>query len=78
MHMHTSEFDTYIIYHEEKPGSPEKAVITCFYDDRTVGFISFYDGVVPGPEVLAQGILRLSFHHSRFKEIIDTIRQART
>ena len=72
--MTTSEFNNYIIYHEEKPNSIEKAVITCFMDERTVGYINFYDGEVPDPEVLPSGVMRLTFHFSRLAEIINTIR----
>ena len=72
--MQSSEFDSYIIYHEEKQGGKEKLVITCFYEDKTVGFISFYDGEVPNPEVLPHGVLKLNFHMDRIREIMDTIR----
>ena len=72
--MTTSEFDNYIIYHEEKAGAPEKAVITCFFEEKTVGFINFYDGKVPKPEVLPNGVMKLCFHFDRLGEIINTIR----
>lgn len=72
--MHTSEFDAYIIYHEERPHGMEKVVITCFLEGRTVGFITFYDADVPKPEVLAHGVMKLTFHFSRVREIMDTIR----
>jgi len=72
--MHTSEFDAYIIYHEEKQGGVEKVVITCFNEEKTVGFISFYDGEVPQPEILPHGVMKLTFHFNRVREIIDTIR----
>lgn len=72
--MTTSEFDNYIIYHEQKPDSIEKAVITCFMEDKTVGYINFYDGGVPDPEVLPNGVMKLCFHFSRLGEIINTIR----
>lgn len=72
--MHSSEFDSYIIYHEENPGAAEKMVITCFSEDKTVGFISFYDGDIPKPEVLAHGVMKLTFHMSRIREIMETIR----
>lgn len=72
--MHSSEFDNYIIYHEEQEGKPEKAVITCFYEGRTVGFITFYDGEVPEPEVLSSGIIKLCYPIGRINELIQTIR----
>ncbi|MDX1477151.1 MAG: hypothetical protein R3301_05565 [Saprospiraceae bacterium] len=72
--MTTSEFDNYIIYHESKPNSIEKAVITCFMGEKTVGYIHFYDGAVPEPEVLPTGVMRLCFHFDRLPEIINTIR----
>jgi hypothetical protein len=72
--MRSSEFDSYIIYHEEKQGGTEKLVITCFYEEKTVGFISFHDGDVPKPEVLPHGVMKLNFHMSRIREILDTIR----
>lgn len=72
--MRTSEFDEYIIYHEEKSGGTEKVVITCFLGGKTVGYISFHDGQVPAPEVLPSGVLKLNFHYNRVQEIINTIR----
>lgn len=72
--MHSSEFDSYIIYHEEKPGGSEKLAITCFSEEKTVGFISFYDGDVPKPEILPHGVMKLTFHYNRIPEIMDTIR----
>ena len=72
--MHTSEFDSYIIYHEEKPMGKEKAVITCFLEGHTVGFITFYDGDIPRPEILPHGVMKLSFHYKRIGEILETIR----
>ena len=72
--MHTSEFDSYIIYHEEKPGAREKVIITCFYEGHTVGYISFHDGELPAPEILPHGIMKLVFHFNRVREIVDTIR----
>ncbi|HLF62683.1 MAG TPA: hypothetical protein VI603_02980 [Saprospiraceae bacterium] len=72
--MHSSEFDSYIIYHEEKPNGKEKAVITCFFEGGTVGFISFYNGELPRPEVLPHGVMKLAFHLDRIQEIVDTIR----
>ena len=72
--MKSSEFDNYIIYHEQKKGDSEKAVITCFMGERTVGYINFYDGGVPDPEVLPNGVLKICFHHSRISEIVNTIR----
>ena len=72
--MHTSQFDSYIIYHEEKPDGNEKVVITCFNEGNTVGFISFYDGTVPKAEILTHGVMKLTFHFNRVSEIIDTIR----
>ena len=71
--MHTSEFDSYIIYHEESHGGEESMVITCFYEEKTVGFISFHE-VVPKPEILPHGVMKLTFHRSRIPEIMDTIR----
>lgn len=72
--MHTSQFDSYIIYHEEKPHGTEKVVITCFLEGNTVGFITFYDADIPKPEVLPHGVMKLTFHYSRVREILDTIR----
>ncbi len=72
--MHTSEFDSYIVYHEEKPGGTEKMVITCFFEEKTVGFIAFADGEVPKPEVLPHGVMKLTFNVNRIGEIMDTIR----
>ncbi len=72
--MQTSEFDSYIIYHEEKPTGKEKVVVTCFFEDHTVGYISFYDGALPLPEILPHGVMKLAFHYSRVQEILDTIR----
>jgi len=72
--MQNSEFDSYIIYHEEKQGGNEKLVITCFLEDKTVGYISFCDGDVPKPEILPHGIMKLFFPISRIREILDTIR----
>jgi hypothetical protein len=72
--MHSSEIDSYIIYHEERAGGEEKMVITCFNEEKTVGFISFHDGEVPKPEILPQGVMKLTFHYSRIREIMDTIR----
>jgi hypothetical protein len=72
--MHTSEFDSYIIYHEEKPDSHEMVVITCFLEEHTVGYISFYDGNIPRPEILPHGVMKLAFDFKRVGEIVDTIR----
>lgn len=72
--MYSTEFDNYIIYHEEQADRKEKAVITCFYEGKTVGYINFYDGPVPEPEVLPKGILKLCFPLSRISEIVQTIR----
>lgn len=72
--MHTSEFDSYIIYHEEKPNGKEKVVITCFYESKTVGFISFFDGDLPRPEILPHGVMKLVYHYNRVNEIVNTIR----
>ena len=72
--MRSSEFDTYIIYHEEEDGAKTKSVIHCFYEEKTVGYIEFVDGDVPAPEVLPNGILRLFFPYTRFGNIINTIR----
>jgi hypothetical protein len=70
----TKEFNSYIIYHQETIETPEKVIINCYYDDRTVGHIHFYDGPVPKPEVITSGALKLTFGIDRFEEIIDTIR----
>jgi hypothetical protein len=72
--MYTSEFDNYIIYHEEQEGKPEKVVITCFFEGKTVGFITFYDGELPAPEVLNHGVIRLCYHINRVNEIVQTLR----
>ena len=49
-------------------------VITCFLEEKTVGFIVFHDGEVPKPEILPHGVMRLNYHVSRIREIMDTIR----
>lgn len=72
--MSSTEFDNYIIYHEEKAGVTEKVKINCFMGDRTVGYITFYDGPLPDPEVLHTGALSLSFPYSRVHEIVTTVR----
>ena len=72
--MTTSEFDNYIIYHEQTPDSNEKATITCYKGSRTVGYMHFHDGDLPAPEVLPTGVMNLTFEFGRLKEIIDTIR----
>lgn len=72
--MHSSQFDSYIVYHEEKNGGQEKMVITCFSEEKTVGFISFYEGNVPAPEILPHGVMKLTFHKDRIREIMETIR----
>jgi hypothetical protein len=72
--MYSSEFDNYIIYHEEQEGKPEKVVITCFMGEKTVGYITFYDGKIPEPEVLTHGIIKLCYPVDRVNEIIQTIR----
>ena len=72
--MQTSEFDTYIIYHEEETGSKTKVVITCFLEDKTVGYMEFVEGDVPDPEILPNSTMRLYFPFSRLAEFIDTLR----
>jgi len=72
--MKSSEFDTYIVYHEQEPGSDVMAVITCFLEDRTVGYIEFLKGNVPEPELLPNGTMRLFFPYERYPNIINTIR----
>ena len=72
--MSSTEFDNYIIYHHQQYGQSEKAVITCFMGDRTVGFIKFVDGETPDAELLPNGSLQLYFAFSRLNEIINTIR----
>jgi len=72
--MSSTEFDNYIIYHHQQNGDADKAVITCFLGDRTVGFIKFVDGKAPDAELLPNGTLQLYFSFSRLSEIINTIR----
>lgn len=72
--MSSTEFDNYIIYHHQENGNAEKAVITCFMGDRTVGFIKFVDGTTPDAELLPNGSLQLYFAFNRLNEIINTIR----
>ncbi len=68
------EFDNYIIYHEEEPGSDEKVKINCFMGDRTVGYLTFIEGEVPPPERLHTGAINAFFPYERFHEIITTLR----
>jgi hypothetical protein len=70
----STEFDNYIVYHEEKPGLNQKVAINCFMEDKTVGYITFVDGDVPPPEVLHTGAVQLYFPYSRFQELMTTIR----
>ena len=72
--MVTSEFDSYIIYHEEKHDAPEKVVITCFYEEKTVSYINFYEGDVPAPEILPHSLMKLTYPMSRYSELITTLR----
>ena len=68
------EFDNYIVYHEEQPGSNEKVKINCFMGDRTVGYITFCTGDIQPPERLHTGALSVYFPYERFHEIITTVR----
>ena len=72
--MSSTQFDNYIIYHHQQHGKAEKAVITCFMGDKTVGYIKFVDGEAPDAEVLPNGTLHLFFAFSRLSEIINTLR----
>lgn len=72
--MRSTEFDSYIIYHEEEKGAKIKNVVHCFLDGKTVGYIEFVEGEVPDPEVVGSGVLRLFFPFARFANIINTIR----
>ena len=72
--MISREFNNYIIYHQQKTGAHELVTINCFYDNDTVGYIHFWDGDAPDPEVLSQKIIQLNFNIDRFNEIITTIR----
>ena len=72
--MSSTEFDNYIVYHEEQPGLDQKVVINCFMGDKTVGYIAFIKGTLPSPEVLHTGALRLYFPFERFNEIMTTLR----
>ncbi len=72
--MSSTEFDNYIIYHEEEAGKAEKVVITCFMGDKTVGYITFVAGEVPPAESLPNGAMHLYFAFERFAELINTIR----
>lgn len=72
--MRSTEFDTYIIYHEHQPDSNVMAVITCFLENITVGYIEFVKGNVPDPEILPNGTMRLFFPYERYSNIINTIR----
>ena len=72
--MSSTEFDNYIVYHEEKSGLDQKVVINCFLGEKTVGYITFIDGDMPLPEILHTGALRLYYPFSRFNEIMTTLR----
>jgi hypothetical protein len=72
--MTSHQFDHYILYHENDPSSRVKATVHCFYGDASVGYIRFYSGEVPGPEVLSGGLLEIAFGAERIHEIIMTLR----
>ena len=72
--MTSHEFDQYILYHEYNADSRVVATVHCFLGEVSVGYIRFYEGEVPGPEVLPGGMLEISFPASRVHEIVMTIR----
>ena len=72
--MASREFDNYIIYHQAERNSAEKVIINCYIRDTAVGYIHFYEGDLPEPEMLPTGALKLTFDYARYSEIINTIR----
>lgn len=72
--MTSHQFDQYILYHENDPNSNILATVHCFYGDVSVGYIRFYKGEVPAPEVLSGGLLEIAFGIERIQEVITTLR----
>ena len=72
--MTSHEFNEYILYHENDPNSNVVATVHCFFDEKSVGFIRFYKGDVPGPSILRGGLIEVTFPAERIQEIITTIR----
>jgi hypothetical protein len=70
------EFDTYKLW--QAPGSSPVTVaaIDCFKAGIRVGGILFYEDNIPLPSNENHAILgiRLYWHASRFKEVVDTVR----
>jgi hypothetical protein len=72
--MTSHQFDQYILYHENDPNSNIIATVHCFFGESSVGYIRFYKGEVPEPEVLSGGLLEISFGAERMQEVITTLR----
>ena len=72
--MTSKEFDSYIIYHENNPKSNIHMTVHCFNGEKSVGYIRFYGGDIPNPEVLPGGSIEIGFSASRINELVNTLR----
>jgi hypothetical protein len=70
------EFDTYKLWHAPGSSPVTVASIECFKAGSRVGEMFFYEDniVLPQNENHATFGIRLYWHASRFKEVMDTVR----